>query len=100
MEQQTTRIERIIARVKGYPVVAVVILFGTIVIAASTFTDAAKNLIGLVTSSPETARIKLSRIPLEYTPASFIFYREREKRQSLRRRSLYSGGSRPRRDGR
>jgi len=49
MNQQRTRFDHIISRIKNNPIVAFVIMLGTIVIALSTFTDAAKNLLSLIT---------------------------------------------------
>lgn len=50
MDDRKTRMDRINTRIRNNPVMAVLIIFGTIVIALSTFTDAAKNLAGIVKS--------------------------------------------------
>ena len=49
MNELKKPVDRIYSRIKNNPVVASVIILGTIVIALSTFTDAAKNLLSLVT---------------------------------------------------
>ena len=48
MNEPRTRIDRFNLRIKNNPVVASLIVLGTIVIALSTFTNAAKNLLDLV----------------------------------------------------
>ncbi len=48
MNERRTRSDRFYSRIKNNPIVASLIVLGTIVIALSTFTDAAKNLVGLV----------------------------------------------------
>ena len=48
MIQQHMQFDRIMARIKNNPVVAFVIVGGTIVIAIATFTEAARNLLSLV----------------------------------------------------
>ena len=48
MNELKTRFDRFNFRIKNNPIVASLIVLGTIVIALSTFTDAAKNLLGLV----------------------------------------------------
>jgi hypothetical protein len=50
MNQQGTRVDRIVSRIKNNPVAASLIVIGAIIIAISTFTDAAKSLLGLITS--------------------------------------------------
>lgn len=49
MKASRTLIDRFNARIKNNPVVAALIILGTIVIALSTFTNAAKNLLALLT---------------------------------------------------
>jgi len=44
MKQPNTRFDRLNGQIKNNPVVAVLLILGTIVIALSTFTNAAKNL--------------------------------------------------------
>jgi len=48
MNEPKTLVDRFYSRIKNNPTVASLIILGTIVIALSTFTDAAKNLLGLV----------------------------------------------------
>lgn len=48
MNEPKTRFDRFNFRIKNNPIVASLIVLGTIVIALSTITDAAKNLLGLV----------------------------------------------------
>lgn len=73
MTLRESRVARLISRVKNNPVVASAILLGTIVIAFSTFTDAARNLLSLLAmQGPERARIELSKLSLPYTPEAFL----------------------------
>jgi hypothetical protein len=48
MSEPRTIVDRFYSRIKNNPTVALLIILGTIVIGLSTFTDAAKNLLGLV----------------------------------------------------
>jgi hypothetical protein len=48
MNEPKTLVDRVYSRIKNHPAVASLIILGTIVIGLSTFTDAAKNLLGLV----------------------------------------------------
>jgi hypothetical protein len=48
MNEPRTIVDRFYSRIKNNPTVAFLIILGTIVIGLSTFTDAAKNLLGLV----------------------------------------------------
>ena len=48
MDKQATRFDRMNTRIRNNPVMAVLILLGTLVIALSTFTNAAKDLLSLV----------------------------------------------------
>jgi hypothetical protein len=50
MNQQRTRFDRFIFRIKNNPIIAFLIVLGTIVIALSTFTNATKNLLSLITN--------------------------------------------------
>jgi uncharacterized protein len=73
MEQRDSLFDRIIARIKNNPVVAILIVAGTIVIALSTFSDATKRLLDLVEGqSPERARQELKDLSVDYTPQAFI----------------------------
>jgi hypothetical protein len=48
MNAPRTQFDRFHARIKNHPLVAFLLVLGTVIIALSTFTDAAKNLLGLV----------------------------------------------------
>jgi len=73
MKQKTSRVELLSSRVKSNPIVAALIVLGTVVIAFSSFTDAAKKLLSIVPKqSPEEAREALGRMSLPYTPEAFI----------------------------
>ena len=48
MNEPGTLVDRFYTRIKNNPAVASLIILGTIVVGLSTFTDAAKNLLGLV----------------------------------------------------
>lgn len=52
MNEPKTRFDRFNLRIKNNPIVASLIILGTIVIALSTFTNAAKNLWDLVITEP------------------------------------------------
>lgn len=73
MSQPISRFDRIVARIKNNPVAAILIAAGTIVIAASTFSDATRNLLGLLKGqSPEAARLELSSRSMQYTRQAFV----------------------------
>jgi uncharacterized protein len=73
MKQRATGIELISAQIRSNPIVAALIVLGTIVIALSTFTDAAKKPFNLIPrQSPEAARAALGGTSLEFTPEAFI----------------------------
>ena len=73
MKRQNIQYDRIISRIKNNPIAACVIVLGTIVIALSAFTGAARNLLSLITKKrPEAARMGLSQMSLEYTPEAFV----------------------------
>jgi uncharacterized protein len=66
-------VDRLVSRIQQNPVGAFLIALGTIVIALSTFTDAATNLLGVISKEgPDAARTRLSNLHLEYTPAAFV----------------------------
>jgi ankyrin repeat protein len=75
MAQRKNRVERLLAGLQKKPVVAVAIALGTVVIALSSFTDAAKNLTNLITGlrgrSPEEARAELSNLSVNYSEETF-----------------------------
>ncbi len=48
MNKQKTQFDSILSRIKNNPVLATILVLGTIVIALSTFTNAAKNLLSLI----------------------------------------------------
>jgi hypothetical protein len=48
MDEPKTLVDRFYSRIKNNPTVAFLIILGTIIIGLSAFTDAAKNLLGLV----------------------------------------------------
>lgn len=70
-----TLYEKVMTRLQNHRLAAVAILFGTIIIALSSFTDATKNLAGLFKDekpNPEEARIKLANMSVAYTPVEFV----------------------------
>ena len=48
MDESKTRVDRFTAWIKNNPIMAALVVLGTVVIALSTFTDAARNLLDLV----------------------------------------------------
>jgi hypothetical protein len=71
--KRENRVERISSKIRSNPIVSLGILLGTIVITLSTFTDAAKNLLGVVAQqTPAEARAELGRMSLQYTPGDFV----------------------------
>jgi ankyrin repeat protein len=65
--------QRFISRIRRNPVVASLILAGSIIIALAAFTDAVKNIFSLFNrQSPAAARLELSKLSLDYTPKDFI----------------------------
>jgi predicted Fe-Mo cluster-binding NifX family protein len=73
MRTTPTSYEKFIARLKSHRTVAVALALGSVIIALSTFTDAAKNLLGLFkTPGPEEARTSLASMSVTYTPAAFV----------------------------
>jgi len=73
VRQRESPADRIVARIKNNPAVAILIAAGTVVIALATFSDAARNLLGLLKGqSPETARLELSKLSVQYTPQAFV----------------------------
>ena len=66
-------LEQLITRVKTHRVTTVVIALGGIIVALSSFTDAAKNLASVFSSpSPEEARASLQKMGLPYSPEAFV----------------------------
>jgi len=73
MKQRTSQIDKITSRIKRNPIVASLLLLGTVVIALSTFTDAAKKLFSVILrQSPEVARAALGGMSLKYTSGDFV----------------------------
>jgi len=73
MPGQPTRYERLIRRVQNHRLAAGLILVGTIIVALSTFTDAAKNLLGLLhRDGPAEARAQLARLAVPFTAAALV----------------------------
>jgi len=65
--------DRILKGLTNTRLVGILIALGTVVIALSTFTDAAKNLVGLVKGeTPERARAELAGLSVPYTPQAFV----------------------------
>ncbi len=66
-------VERFNARIRRNPLVAALILAGTIVIALASFTDAASKLVALFhRQTPAAARTTLAQMNLPYTAQTFI----------------------------
>ncbi|HXV84855.1 MAG TPA: ankyrin repeat domain-containing protein [Candidatus Binatia bacterium] len=64
---------RIISRIRNKPLSASAILLALLLIGLASFTDAVNKLLNLLpTKRPETARIELSRLSLEYTGDVFV----------------------------
>lgn len=57
MTQPESSIDRIMARIRANPVVALLLVLSSLVIALSSFTDAARNLLALL-PQPDSARIE------------------------------------------
>lgn len=73
MGTATTRTDRFIARVKHHPAAAVLIAAGTLVIGLAAFTDAARSLLGLfLGTTPEEARLEMSKLSLPFSEAAFV----------------------------
>jgi uncharacterized protein len=73
MPPRETTVERFVDRIKRKPVIAAVILAGSLVIAVATFTDAVEKIVGLFSrQSPAAARLELSKLSLDYTAEDFF----------------------------
>jgi len=73
MNSNKISFQNLIQRIKNNPIVAFLILFGTIIIALASFTDATKNLLSLISKqNPEEARMEINKLGLEFTPEVFI----------------------------
>lgn len=65
--------DQILKRLTNTRLVGILIAAGTVVIALSTFTDATKNLVGLLKrETPESARAELAGLAVPYTPQAFV----------------------------
>jgi uncharacterized protein len=68
-----SRVERFNARIRANPVVATLIVVGTIVIGIASFTDAVTKLEALFRKdSPASARAALGQMSLPFTPEAFV----------------------------
>ena len=68
-----TRYEKLTTRLQNHRWIAILLVVGTIVIAVSSFTDSAKNLIGLWPKpDAEAARLKLASLSVPFTPMEFV----------------------------
>ena len=76
MAQRKSRVERFLTRIQKKPLVVGAIAIGTLVIAISSFTDAAKNLTSVVTGlrgpTPEEARAELSNLSVGYSEETYV----------------------------
>ena len=66
MKQKRTRFETLNSRIRNNPIAVLLIVLGTIVIALSTFTDATKNLLNLI-SKPTVININGGWVSQEIT---------------------------------
>ena len=57
MMAEKTRFDKIFVKIKNNPVLAVIIALGVIVMALSSFTNAARNLFGLLSKEKESANV-------------------------------------------
>lgn len=72
MNDQKSLSEKIIWAIKNNRVLAYIIVFGIIVIAIGSFTDATKKITNFIKrESPEDARNKLGQMEISFDPASF-----------------------------
>jgi ankyrin repeat protein len=73
MEPRNSLSDRIIAKIKDNRVGAVLIVTGTILVALSTFSGAAGNLVRLLRGEGrEAARVELNGLSIEYTRQAFV----------------------------
>ena len=77
---EKTRVDRIFSKIKNNPVLSVIIALGVIVIALSSFTNAARNLIGLFTgqnanlTATVTGTWKTRALPNQYNKKQKFVY--------------------------
>jgi ankyrin repeat protein len=73
MAGKFTLYERLVQRLQNHRVTAALVFFGAIIIALSTFTDAARNLLGVFHGArPEEARTELARMAIAFTPEALV----------------------------
>ena len=74
MNEPKTRIDRFNQRVKNNPVLATLIFVGTLIIALSTFTDAAKNLLNLINldTRPDINRSWKAEVTYDWQNARYV----------------------------
>src|SRR6187431_157926 len=73
MSQANSFVERYVAKVRANPWGATFIVLGSLVIALSSFSDAARNLWSLFSKpSPMEARVELNRLSITYSEDSFL----------------------------
>ena len=74
MNEPKTQIDRFNQRVRNNPVLATLIIVGTLIIALSTFTDAAKNLLSLITldTRPDINRSWKAEVTYDWQNAKYV----------------------------
>jgi ankyrin repeat protein len=73
VSQRAAPADRLLARIKNNPIVAILIAIGTVVIALSTFSNAVRNLLGLLKGpSAASARAELQNLSAAYTPQALV----------------------------
>jgi len=74
MNEPKTQIDRFNQRVRNNPFLATLIIMGTLIIALSTFTDVAKNLLNLMTldTRPDINRIWKAEVTYDWQNAKYV----------------------------
>ena len=74
MNEAKTKIDRFNQRVRNNPVLATLIIAGTLIIALSTFTDAAKNLLNLITldTRPDINKSWEAEVTYDWQNAKYV----------------------------
>lgn len=74
MNEPKTQIDKFNQRVRNNPILATLIIIGTLIIALSTFTDAAKNLLNLMTldTRPDINRIWKAEVTYDWQNAKYV----------------------------
>ena len=74
MNEAKTKIDRFNQRVRNNPVLATLIIVGTLIIALSTFTDAAKNLLNLITldTRPDINKSWEAEVTYDWQNAKYV----------------------------